>query len=60
MGKIGIVLILIQIISKIFGFAREIVLSYFYGTSTISDAYLVAFTIPSILFTLIGTGITAG
>lgn len=60
MEKIGIVLIFIQIISKIFGFAREMVLSYFYGTSTISDAYLVAFTIPSILFTLIGTGITAG
>lgn len=60
MGKIGIVLILIQIISKIFGFGRELVLSYFYGTSTVSDAYLVAFTIPSILFTLIGTGITAG
>lgn len=60
MGKIGIVLILIQLISKIFGFAREIVLSYFYGTSSISDAYLIAFTIPSILFTIIGTGITAG
>ncbi|MDU6552960.1 murein biosynthesis integral membrane protein MurJ [Finegoldia magna] len=60
MEKIGIVLILIQIISKIFGFAREMVLSYFYGTSTISDAYLVAFTIPSILFSLIGAGITAG
>lgn len=60
MEEIGIVLILIQIISKIFGFAREMVLSYFYGTSTISDAYLVAFTIPSILFSLIGAGITAG
>ena len=60
MTKIGLFLIIIQLISKIFGFAREMVLSYFYGTSTISDAYLVAFTIPSILFTLIGTGITAG
>lgn len=60
MGKLGIVLIFIQIASKIFGFGRELVLSFFYGTSMISDAYLVAFTIPSILFVLISTGITAG
>ena len=45
------------IASKLFGFIRELTLSYFYGASNISDAYLIALTIPSVIFAFIGTGI---
>lgn len=48
---------IITLISKIFGFGRDIILSYFYGASNISDAYLISLTIPSVIFGLIGTGI---
>ncbi len=60
MKKTAILLMLITIISKIFGFAREIALSYFYGTSNISDAYLISQTIPLAIFSFIGTAITTG
>jgi len=52
-------LILITLISKIFGFVREMVLAHFYGSSNISDAYIIALTIPTTFFVLIGRGISA-
>lgn len=60
MKKTALILMFITIISKVFGFIGEIVLSYFYGASSISDAYLVSLTIPSVLFSLIGVGISTG
>lgn len=50
-------LIAISAFAKIFGLFREIVLSYFYGASSISDAYIISLTIPSVLFLIIGEGI---
>ena len=46
MKQTAIILMIITVGSKILGFAREIVLSYFYGASNISDAYLISQTIP--------------
>lgn len=43
-------LFLINIISKILGFIRESVLAYFYGTSSMVDIYLLATSIPTIIF----------
>ena len=60
MKKTAILLMVLTIISKIFGFTREIVLSYFYGASNISDAYLISLTIPSVIFGFIGSGISTG
>ncbi|WP_094549326.1 murein biosynthesis integral membrane protein MurJ [Petroclostridium xylanilyticum] len=60
MKKMAMLLMLITILSKIFGFARDITLSYFYGASNISDAYLISTTIPMVIFAFIGTGITTG
>ncbi|MBZ2174076.1 murein biosynthesis integral membrane protein MurJ [Schnuerera sp. xch1] len=60
MKKTAILLMLITIISKILGFGREITLSYFYGASNISDAYLISLTIPTVIFAFIGTGISTG
>ncbi|NKE04707.1 murein biosynthesis integral membrane protein MurJ [Mesobacillus selenatarsenatis] len=57
MKKMSILLILLMILTKTLGFAREITLSYFYGASGISDAYLISLTIPGTIFAFIGTGL---
>lgn len=57
MKKTALVLIIITILSKIFGFGREIVLAHFYGASNVSDAYIIALTIPTTFFVLIGRGV---
>lgn len=58
---IALVVILISLIGKIFGFAREILLANYFGTSGIVDVYLMSVTIPSIFFGFlpaIGIGFT--
>lgn len=60
MKKTAILLMVITIFSKMFGFTREIALSYFYGASNISDAFLISLTIPSVIFSFIGTGLSTG
>ena len=60
MKKTAIAIMLITIISKIFGFVRDIILSYFYGASNVSDAYLISQTIPSVIFGFIISGLVAG
>ncbi|WP_042683491.1 murein biosynthesis integral membrane protein MurJ [Anaerosalibacter massiliensis] len=60
MKKTAVLLMIITIISKIFGFIRDVTLSYFYGTSSISDAYLISQVIPTVIFSFIGTAITTG
>lgn len=59
MKKTVFYLMLITIVSKVIGFAREIVLSYYYGASIVSDAYLISITIPSTIFGFILVGIIA-
>lgn len=58
MKKATILLILATVLAKFAGFFRDIVLSYFYGASNISDIYLISLTIPSVIFAFIGAGIT--
>lgn len=58
MKKIALLLMSITILSKMFGFLRDIILSYFYGASSISDAYIISITITSVLFSLIVVGIS--
>lgn len=58
MKKTALILILLTAAAKIFGFAREITLSYFYGASGISDAYLISLTIPNTIVSFIGIGIS--
>lgn len=60
MKKAAIKLMIITIFSKVIGFFRDITLSYFYGASNISDAYLMSMTIPVVLFSFIGAGVNAG
>jgi len=60
MKKTALIIIILTIFTKIIGFSREIVLSYFYGASTISDAYLISLTIPQTIFAFIGIAIGTG
>ncbi len=46
MKATSIVLMIITVISKIFGLAREKALAYFFGTSSLADVFLIAFQIP--------------
>lgn len=60
MKKTVLILMVLTILSKIIGFIREITLSYFYGVSSISDAYLTSITIPTVIFGFIASGIATG
>lgn len=60
MKKTALLMMLITIFSKIIGFARDMTLSYFYGTSSISDAYIISVTVPTLIFGFIGVGISTG
>jgi len=54
----SITLMVIIIISKLVGIMRDIVLANYYGTSNISDAYLIASSIPTVLFYFIGNALS--
>ena len=60
MKKAAFMVMMVTILCKIVAFVREIVLSYSYGASGITDAYLVSRTIPSVIFSFIGAGIATG
>lgn len=49
-GKTVFYIILISLFTKVLGFLRELLLAYFYGTSDVVDAYLLAVAIPTIFF----------
>lgn len=59
MKKIAFLLMVLTIISKFTGFLREMVLSFYFGASDVTDAYFVAQTIPKTIFRFIGAGIGA-
>jgi putative peptidoglycan lipid II flippase len=58
--KKAIIIMIITVLSKILGFAREVLLSYFFGANNITDAYLISQTIPSVLFAFLGTALGTG
>jgi putative peptidoglycan lipid II flippase len=58
MKKTALIIMIITIISKFFGFARDIFLSFFFGATNISDAYIISLTIPMTLFTFLGAAIS--
>ncbi|WP_096550381.1 murein biosynthesis integral membrane protein MurJ [Ureibacillus thermosphaericus] len=60
MKKAAFLIIILTIVVKGLGFIRDIVISYYYGASYISDAYLLSLTIPTFFFSFISMGITTG
>lgn len=59
MKKITIIIILITLASKLFGFFREFVLSFYYGAGKVSDAFIIANTIPTSIIAFIGVAIAS-
>ncbi len=51
--------LLVLVVSKLTGFARDVVLSYQFGASAISDAYLVSLTIPGSIFAFLAVAVRA-
>lgn len=49
-AKSALILMVATLLSKILGFARDLVLASTYGAGVVSDAYLMALSIPTILF----------
>lgn len=47
-------------LSKVLGFLRETVLAYGFGAGSATDAYLVAWTVPGIIFSILGGALVAG
>lgn len=47
----------VTFISKILGFARDMVLASSYGAGVVSDSYLMALNIPTIVFVMISTAL---
>ncbi|MDN6268360.1 MAG: murein biosynthesis integral membrane protein MurJ [Tetragenococcus koreensis] len=60
MKKTALLIIILTVISKIIGLGREVTLSYFYGATSISDAYLVALIIPTVISDFVGNAISTG
>lgn len=58
MNKTTLILMIVEIVSKIVGFTKYIILGLYYGTSYMTDAYLISLTIPLTIFDSIGNGIT--
>lgn len=60
MKRITIIMMLLSIFSKFFGFARELVLSNTYGAGAISDAFVFSYNLPSTLFSVIIAAFVTG
>lgn len=60
MKKAALLVMICTLISKFLGFGRELALSYAYGASAITDAYLISQTIPITIFSLISVGVGTG
>jgi putative peptidoglycan lipid II flippase len=54
---IGIVTI-INILSRLFGFFREVVIGYHFGTSSLADSVILAYTVPNFLYLVLGGAVT--
>ena len=52
------VLMILAVVVKVFGMLREVVLAGCFGTSYISDAYLIAASVPVLLFAFIGQALS--
>lgn len=56
LGKTAAAVVVLLIISKILGLIREIALAEQYGASYIVDAYTIAISLPSVIFSVFASG----
>ncbi len=52
----SVILIVVTLISKLFGYLRTVLVAYYFGTSAKVDAFVIAMLIPSLLLGIIGNG----
>jgi putative peptidoglycan lipid II flippase len=57
--KSSIIVIIIGFLSRILGFAREVLLGNYFGASADTDIYLFSIMIPTIIFDVVGAAIAA-
>src|SRR5690554_567771 len=60
MKKSLVFVLIFTFIARIIGYAKEFVLAYYYGTNYVVDAYIVATTIPIVVFELFSEAIRVG
>lgn len=58
-NRLKVLVIILSVVVKFLGFSRDLVLAHFYGASNITDAYLVATTLPITLFSFVGVAISS-
>lgn len=51
-------LMLVIVIAKLIGMLRDVVLANYFGTTNVSDAYLIASSVPTLLFYFVGHSIS--
>ena len=51
-------LIAVTLICKLIGMLRDVVLANYYGTTAVSDAYLIAVSVPTLIFYFVGHSIS--
>ncbi len=56
-AKYTIIMMSATLLAKLLGFVRELSLAYSYGAGAVSDAYVIAFSIPTVIFAGLGTAI---
>lgn len=54
----SITLMGVILVAKIIGMLRDIVIANYFGTTNVSDAFLIALSVPTLLFYLIGHGLS--
>jgi hypothetical protein len=52
------VIAVFTLLSKVLGFIREMALACVFGASAATDAYLVAYTVPNVVFAVLGGALT--
>lgn len=57
MAKLTILIFFITFLTKFLGFIRDVLLSYYFGAGSITDAYLISLTIPGTLYEFVGAAI---
>ena len=56
-ARASIVLMIGTILSKVLGFARELMVAYRFGAGSISDAFVLTNSIPTLIFVSVATAI---
>ena len=60
MKRTTLMVMIVTVVAKIFGFLRDRVIYYFFGYGVISDAFSLAFGIPSLLLSVVVAALVTG